>query len=339
MPKLTATYYIRLPRYLRIKRPDSDALIYSMNINDFLVQIELVRNGGKCTKLEGERHFIRPIENINISVSREEASQLPDIIKDKNGNSDFSDRAEWMNCRNEEFKDIAVISCNRIIRYFKYKMNTPNLFEYKSTDDIFNNPAWEYDTHKNIDKGISIGIIEMSLHVIPGHGISLLGERDFTKDHDLELQEVLENDVDIETYQEFMSDAQASIALGKLSRAVIEIAIACEVLVKQTYFASDTLPGLAFEYFEDKRKINSRFIEFIDGVAKHSFGESFKEKNSNHFSNIDHLFRCRNKIVHKGKAIYHKDDGSENTIDKNTLQEWWASLEVLIEWICKLKSI
>jgi len=49
----------------------------------------------------------------------------------------------------------------------------------------------------------------------------LVGEKDFTADHDVRLQDVLENDLYIEIHQEFLADAQTSIVNGKPARTVI----------------------------------------------------------------------------------------------------------------------
>ena len=76
----------------------------------------------------------------------------------------------------------------------------------------------------------------------------------------------------------------------------------------------------------------------LDAVAKHTLGESFKEANPTAFENIDLLFRCRNKVAHKGELTYRLDSGIQHSVNRETLETWWASTEELMVWIRNAKT-
>ncbi len=145
----------------------------------------------------------------------------------------------------------------------------------------------------------------------------------------------MQNDVNIEMHMEFFADAQTSVVNGKFRRAILELAIACEVAVKGAFFAKSTIAGAAYEYLEDKGKVHTRVIELIDGVAKVALGQSFKDVAPDAYKDIDHLFRARNKVAHRGELIYRDEGGTEREVDRSTLEAWWVSVDTLLSWIDK----
>lgn len=52
-----------------------------------------------------------------------------------------------------------------------------------------------------------------------------------------------------------------------------------------------------------------------------------------HYNNIVFLFRCRNKVAHRGELIYKDDSGILHPVDNDKLAEWWKSVTVLREWL------
>ena len=73
-------------------------------------------------------------------------------------------------------------------------------------------------------------------------------------------------------------------------------------------------------------------MDLIHVVAKRAFGRSFKEEQASHYKNIDFLFRCRNKVAHRGELIY-RDDSGVHTVDKEMLAVWWESALTLLKWL------
>lgn len=73
-------------------------------------------------------------------------------------------------------------------------------------------------------------------------------------------------------------------------------------------------------------------IELIDKVAHNTFGTSFKNDFPKDYTNIDHLFRCRNKIAHRGELSFTKDGGHKVIADNTMAKEWYYSIIELIKW-------
>jgi hypothetical protein len=127
-----------------------------------------------------------------------------------------------------------------------------------------------------------------------------------------------------------MSDAQSVVLQGNMRRAVLEMAIACEIAAMQALFSPSTQFGAAYGHLAGKGKVNVKVIDLIDSAAKTVLKRSFKEDEKIHYDNIDHIFRCRNQAAHKGKLTY-KDKGVEHSVDKSTLSVWWDSALILLE--------
>ena len=330
MHRLTATYKIELPYHLRIRRSKEDPLRYNAVIEEFDVEVALVCDGDVGYKEKDDLNFTRIVTQINVSISRDEDSAPPDVIVSEKAKRDFRDRVPWFEKRLDEYRLIAIEAANRVIRFFRYEMRTPNLLEFTGGDK-FLNPHWTNETGKEIEPGI----ITVGGHVIHPRGPLLLGEKDFTEAEDEKLRYVLQNDIAIELHMAFLADAQTSVINGKLRRAVLEMAIACEVAVKGALFANSTTAGATYEYLEEKGRVHIKVIELIDGVAKAVFGQSFKDADPDAYKDIDHLFRARNKVAHRGDLIYRDDCGTKHNVDRPTLAAWWASVETLMSWIDK----
>jgi len=329
MYKLTATYNIELPNRLRVKRSKDDPLRYTADIEGFVAEVVLVCTGGASIKEKHDVHETLSVTRIDISISRDEDSAPPDVPVSEKGGRNFTDRAAWFGKRKNEYRRIAVVAVNRVIRFFKYEMKTPHLREFSMHDTEFNNPHWT-----NMEgKEFQTGMIELTATGLSRPGLGLLGEKDFTEDGDAKLINALQNDLVIEIHREFLSDAQTSVHNDKLSRAILEIAIACELAVKGAFFAKATTAGAAYDYLEDKSRVHVKVIELIDGAAKVAFGQSFKDVDPKAYTHIDFLFRARNKVAHRGERTYRDDGGTEYQVDRPTLEAWWESVDTLMKWI------
>ena len=241
MYKLTATYEIELTRCVRVRRAEDDELRYAATVDGFDVEIVLIPNGGARSRHADDAHETRAMNRIAVSVSRDEGSAPPNIDIDDEGHRDFTKRTAWFGQRCEEYRRVAVEAVNRIVRFCKYELQIPNIREFPVHDSQFQNPKW---IGKD-DSELAPGVLEFSSKIIPPRGPGLVGEKDFTADHDARLEDVLQNGLSIDTHQEFLADAQTSIVNGNLRRAILEMAIACEVAIKQLFFRETTKIGRA----------------------------------------------------------------------------------------------
>jgi hypothetical protein len=133
-----------------------------------------------------------------------------------------------------------------------------------------------------------------------------------------------------------LSDAQTAWFEGSLRRSVLELAICVEVLAKRQFFAKASPAGAAFDYLEDKAKISVRVLELLDAVATEAFGSSFKKQDPDNYQRIDYLFRCRNKIAHRGELSFRDKSGKAVVVDAHLVESWWQAVQILREWLRSL---
>ena len=135
-------------------------------------------------------------------------------------------------------------------------------------------------------------------------------------------------------HEEILSDAQTASFEGNIRRAVLELAITCEIVAKQKYFSEESASGAAFNHLDDRRV---RVVDLIADKALEAFGKSFRIEQNGHYWNIDHLFRCRNNVAHRGELSYKNDGGKSIDVNTKTVSIWWNSVLVLVEWIGNLE--
>ena len=112
------------------------------------------------------------------------------------------------------------------------------------------------------------------------------------------------------------------------------MALAVEVMVKKKFFGSDVAVGAAFEYLEDKGKVNVRVVDLLHSTAVAVYKrESFKETNPNEYEHLDRLFRARNKVAHRGKTVFRDDKGKFHVVDDAILLLWWDVVTTLRSWL------
>ena len=75
-----------------------------------------------------------------------------------------------------------------------------------------------------------------------------------------------------------LSDAQTAWFEDGLRRAVLELAICAEVMVKRRFFAAASPAGAAFDYLEDKARVSVRVLELLDPIATEAIGRSYRSE-------------------------------------------------------------
>jgi len=132
---------------------------------------------------------------------------------------------------------------------------------------------------------------------------------------------------------QLLSDAQAAALSNNVRRAVLELAIAVEVFVKRKFFKQGGVAGAAFEYLEDKGRETVKVIELLDGASLYAFGESFKIAAPEAYKHLDHLFRCRNKIAHRGVVLFRDDGAAWQEPTQELLLVWWKAVLEMFTWL------
>jgi hypothetical protein len=163
-----------------------------------------------------------------------------------------------------------------------------------------------------------------------------LGVRKLTPNDIPDLRDFLQEDYNASLAEELLSDAQSAWFEGNLRRSVLEMAICIELMVKRKYFAQASPAGAAFDYLEDKSKVSVRVPELLDGIAKEAFSRSYRVEAPVQFQRIDYLFRCRNKIAHRGE-LWFRDDGDRLiTVNSAIVEQWWEAAADLMAWLTAL---
>jgi hypothetical protein len=330
MSKLTACFNIQLDQWLFAKGQTEKEYAYKTRIDDFDVEIRLLpkKNGPKAG-FTTETDVTFCISEISICVSKDLAVEIPPIVI-KGPLRDYTLRAPFFLKYSRDYEKIAYKTLKRIIKYFKYKLHNPLLEQISESSQCFLSPIW-YDEN---DNEVNPGIHLFSAGGPPGMTSYDFGITRLTAESEPELGKAIENEIDPELYEEILSDAQSAIFQKNYRRAVLEMAMACELVIKQTYFSKSTAAGRAHEYMEDKQKISMNITDYIDGVAEYALGERFgKASSKDEYINIQHLFRGRNKIVHRGELIFKDDKGDNHPINEPILKKWWKSVERLLAWL------
>ena len=209
-------------------------------------------------------------------------------------------------------------------------MRQPFQNEKQINEDHFSNPLWYDDKGNNFGSG---GHYYFLVEPMPGVNGKLLGVKTLKSENCTELLNYLQYDVEIELYEEIMSDAQSAIFSRNIRRAIFEMAIVCELFTKRKYFSKGGISGLAFDYFEDKGKLKVTVMELISTVAYEVLGESYKDYSPDDYRNVDYLFRCRNKVAHRGEVVFKDDSATLITPDLNLVECWYDSVGNLLNWL------
>ena len=254
-------------------------------------------------------------------------------LPNSEGHLDYTIQEEYFEKRTDQFAKIAREAINRMIGFFRFSLHTPLLRESSADHQCFRNPDWTDQDDKIIGKAQLVFVVER----VPGLW-GELGVKKLTPDRLGALVEFLARPTDPSLTAQFLSEAQSAWFEGNLRRSVLELGIACEVAVKRLFFSTESPAGAAFDYLEDKGKVNIRVIELADKVAQEAFGRSYRIESPNDYMNIDNLFRCRNKVVHRDELTFKDDHGNFIAVDANIVASWSASVAALAEWITTLRE-
>ena len=116
-------------------------------------------------------------------------------------------------------------------------------------------------------------------------------------------------------------------------RTVLEMSLATEAMVKRRIFGGDVAANVAFEHLADKGKLNFRVVDLLHSTAKKVYGESFLNPSPSGHEHPDYLFRARNKVAHRRKAIFRYDNGNLHVVDSAMLHRWWDEGTTLYSWL------
>ena len=327
MPKLVAEFQVRLPGHCLYSFPSEFELNYSVPVGEFQVQLVLTMPKGTNGRV-GDANWTGALRDVKILVSREEAEFPPPVIPNASGCRDYSVQSSYFSERVKLYSSAGREVTNRLIRFFRYSLGTPYLKEFSEGDQDFQNPDWKNEAGHVVGEGSAIWVVPG----IPGlFGNMAVGR--LSSDNSADLESFLISPQNYSVAEQLLDNARTAWFDENYQRTILELAIACEIVVKRRFFAKDSPAGAAFDYLEDKAKVNVKVLELIDSVAQEAFSKSFKAEFSLDYRNIDYLFRCRNKIAHRGELSFRDDSGLKSTPNRKMIEEWFLSVLKLKEWL------
>jgi len=328
MPRLFAEFDVKLPGQCLYAFPDAAEVTYKLPVQEYEVEIILQMEKGSNNRGHGDTNWIGALRTLKVIASREESEFPPPVNPDSSGIRDYSIQFEYFWTRIGLYAAAAREITNRFIRYFQFTLGTPHLTEFKSGDQAFSNATWKNILGEEVGKGATIVVFTS----VPGLSGALRSDCLSQENLD-DLGKFLLNPQNFSVAEQLIDNARSAWFDGNLQRTVLELAIGCEVIVKRRFFSEDSPSGAAFDYLEDRAKVNIKVLELIDVVAHAAFAKSFKTSNLNDYRNIDYLFRCRNKIAHRGILSLRTDSAETIVPDKNMIADWFNSVIKLRAWL------
>jgi hypothetical protein len=325
MPTLRAKFVLPVSAPCLLEWPDNALPETSVASGVFTVAVRLL-SSGYGVKYAGP-NFIRNLSTVELVISRNEQDAPPGAVM-TDGKPDWSAQVAYLNQRSPAYRDVARETVNRLLTYFKYHLRTPMIELMGKWDQALHNAVW-LDESGN---PLYVNMLTIIAQPMPG-AAGELGVKPLTPGDLPGLHNFLEAPNRAALVEELLSDAQSAWFEENLRRAVLELAICVEVMVKRKYFAKASPAGAAFDYLEDKAKISVRVLELLDAIAKEAFSRSYRVDAPAQYQRIDHLFRCRNKIAHRGELSFRDDAATLVTVDKGTVESWWRATDHLMAWL------
>lgn len=261
-----------------------------------------------------------------MTVTRDEAVDPPPVDETAQ-QRDYHERAAYFAERRQAYQRLAESSVNNVLEVLRFRLRQPVSASPFETANAFANPTWRDQDGNGIKSGGGIFVVP------PFHGSSgELGVVKLHRRHQRLILESIEAPKRHHLYDELLSDAQRAAFQGEIRRAVLELAIAMEVFLKHRVFGDSGTAANVFEALEDKGRIPAKVLELLEIGGLAINGKSFRKFNGQAFTDIDHLFRARNRIAHRGELKFRDDAGRLHTVNRQLLQKWWTSVESFWNW-------
>lgn len=220
---------------------------------------------------------------------------------------------------------------NRLVDYFRYRLGNPLI---RSLDYGSKGPWTFYDESgtKLYEEGSAAMVLHDFFPGLPGTKYAL-GSRALRPEDIKDLNAFISDPAMPSTVLTLRAQARDAVLLGDVNVAVLLLAVCAEVAIKSSFFRRDAVVAEAYDYLEEKRQVEVTPVELITQVARRAFGISFKEHDASACRDVEYLFRCRNKVAHRGHAIFRDQSGAQKIPDQQLLLDWWEAVDRLIQWL------
>lgn len=333
MAELTATFRATLdspllcietvPNVYRPLRPEDATIELPIDKGRAAIELTAFTHRGHG-KVGGP--MAREATEVIIRVTKSEAEPVPEGVDD-----DGRALQAYIETRLPAYSHVAATMLTRLLMFFRFVLGNPLVHaRWQALQPGMLNPVWTDERGQIIWDRVTSHFADPrpALDLYPRCGVKAYGTGEMT-----ELMKVLREGVKPTFLEELIGEARDALAVGHLRRAILELAIACEVGVKHRYFQPDSYAESAYSYLEDKNRVNARVPEFVDGIALRTFGHSLRVDRPDCYRDIDFLFRCRNKVAHRGVMSFRDDAGIEITAHEGYVARWFASVVESFEWL------
>lgn len=322
---LTAVFEFHLPFPLQIHFPEPEVgphqpeqrfIVgtppqFTSSVDDSIITIEFILNYSPSHGFLGG-YTPSAAYGLKLEISRAECEPLPN-----------EKRSDFLNLRAEIYRKIAITALSRVFQFFKYRLYNP-FIEMPNYGLFDREGEWRFN-------GSVIGKIPRVAVIgkLSGNAGQLSTEQ-LTLANAHEFKQALIQPAEVSITQEYLSEAHTAIIRRDFKKAVIDLAIACEVGIKTAFFQSE------FSYemlnaLEDMGKIEVSPPDMINRIAMRVIGQKFKDPE---YEDIVNLFRCRNKVAHRGELTFSiGNSGKKASVDIDLLEKWWFSTQALLEWL------
>ena len=331
MAVLTAIFVLNVSSHCLLAWPSGSVPSVRVSFAGFDVTAKLEVTEHWKAKSQDDVDWTTALGRIKLLVSRDEIEPVPEIVTSPQGQRDLTKRAEYFGKLLRDYKPTAHEVANRILRFFQYELSTPQIQLIPAWDDSLNNPLWMDEEWNTLLTGLFVS----SSEPVPGL-FGELGVKTLTPSALPALSKFIDRPIEASLVTVLLSDARTAWFDKSLRRTVLELAICTEVLVKGVFFAQSSPAGAAFDYMEDKGRISVRVLDFLDAICLASFSKSYKQDHPDNYEKIDHLFRCRNKVAHRGDLSFRDDAGNFISVDSKLVKAWIESVMHLREWLSGL---
>lgn len=325
--KLVATFCIQLGTGIILKGTE-DGFSYACSLDGFEIVVALRPSEGARSKVRGERNWTCICEELVVSAARDESDPPPAIPVQPGGKRNVSLRSPYFKRLLPEYRRAALVVTNNVITFLRCRLRQPLLRNVDPRAQCFANASWSDAAGAAVESGGYTFVVPR----IPGfHGE--LGVVKLERKHRRPLVAAMTLSKPVPLHEDILADAQAAAFEGNIRRAVLELAIACEVFAKHTFLGATGQQREVVEALEDRGRINVRTLELLDIGGQVLYGQSFRSYAIAAHKDIDHLFRARNKVAHRGAAEFRDDAGILRTVDLKLLAQWWRSVRKLFDWV------
>jgi len=282
-------------------------------IRDTQVSITLWSNPKTAIRetLESESYCTQ-VEKVKLTLTRNISEIIPTSEPKKS--SFFSNYSH-------DYFEVVTKVFDSLMRYFQFELHHPVIEQFSRKWML--EPKW-YDA-----SGAALHHCDVLYITSKSSDAIRLGARPLEPNMLEGMSQKLETGLQVSLVDELLADAQSELSQRHIRHAVLGLAIACEVMVKHFFFNGQSTSS----------KVEGKVIELIDKHALVALGKSFKQEYKADYDNIDFLFRCRNKVAHRGRAIYRDDRGEvDYQADFEQVRAWLFSVRKLQSWLHAAKQ-